>query len=190
MSDGAGSAGEVTDPEFGSAGPDDVDEVVRLVQAAYRGETSRGGWTTEADLLEGQRVDPAMVLDVVTDPLARVLTAHLDGDLVACCELRHRRDEDVAYLGMFAVRPGLQDRGLGRLVLEEAERWVAAEWGVRRVEMTVLEVRTELLAWYDRRGYRPTGETGDFPYGDERFGVPTRPDLRFMVLAKDLAPTP
>src|SRR5690606_8135754 len=91
------------------------------------------------------------------------------------------------YLGMFAVRPAIQGGGIGRAVLAAAERRVVVEWSVERMEMTVLDARPELIAWYRRRGYQPTGATDAFPYGDERFGTPRRPDLRFVVLAKDLA---
>ncbi len=176
--------------EFGFAGEADVDEVVALVQSAYRGDASRAGWTTEADIIEGQRVDREMVLELLAEPDAVVLTARAgggsDGRLVACCELRHKPDRGVGYLGMFAVEPTIQGGGLGRRVLAEAERVVAARWGATRVEMTVIDVRYELIAWYRRRGYQPTGDTGEFPYGDERFGLPTRPGLAFVVLAKDL----
>lgn len=172
---------------FGSATPTEVDEVVALVQSAYRGDDSRAGWTTEADLLEGQRVDHDMVLEMIERPDSRVMTVRCGGELVACCELQ-RKGGTTGHLGMFAVRPAVQNSGLGRRVLEEAERVARAEWGIERMEMTVLDLREELLAWYQRRGYAATGESGDFPYDDERYGRPTRPDLRFSVLAKDLTP--
>ncbi|NLD77641.1 MAG: GNAT family N-acetyltransferase [Acidimicrobiales bacterium] len=172
--------------DFGSAGEGDLDEIVVLVQSAYRGDESRAGWTTEADLLGGQRIDRGMLVDLLRNPNARILTVRSAGRLVACCELQLKADRGAGYLGMFAVKPGIQGSGIGRRVLEEAERQMAGDWGVARVEMTVLEVRQELIDWYARRGYHPTGESGDFPYDDERFGVPKRPDLRFEVLAKDL----
>jgi ribosomal protein S18 acetylase RimI-like enzyme len=87
---------------------------------------------------------------------------------------------------MFAVRPGLQNSGLGRRVLDAAERRARALWDAREMQMTVISVRDELIAWYERRGYRRTGEKRPFPYGDERFGRPRRPDLDFVVLAKPL----
>lgn len=163
----------------------DVDEIVQLVESAYRGETSKAGWTTEADLLAGQRTDAAAVRDLVEAPDARLLLA-VDGDaLLACCQLE-RRGADAAYFGMFAVRPGLQGGGLGKLVLAEAERLARDEWRASLMRMTVIAQRRELIAWYERRGYRATGETRPFPYGDERFGLPRRDDLHFVVLAKSL----
>jgi ribosomal protein S18 acetylase RimI-like enzyme len=88
---------------------------------------------------------------------------------------------------MFAVDPTLQAGGLGRSLLTEAERIARDEWGCRRMEMTVIVQRDELIAWYERRGYRRTGTYKPFPYGQERFGIPRREDLRFELLVKELA---
>ncbi|MFF8387123.1 GNAT family N-acetyltransferase [Streptomyces kanasensis] len=162
----------------------DVPALVALVESAYRGDASRAGWTTEADILDGQRTDPEGVRQVITAPGSRLVLTERGGELVACCQLEHRGD--TAYFGMFAVRPGLQGGGLGRRVLGEAERLAREEWGAREMHMTVISVREELIAWYERRGYRRTGRTTPFPYGDERFGVPRRPDLRFELLVKEL----
>ncbi|MEU6157951.1 GNAT family N-acetyltransferase [Streptomyces sp. NPDC047130] len=170
---------------FREATAEDVDALVELVQSAYRGDDSRAGWTTEADLLDGQRTDPEAVREIVADPSGRLLLAERDAATVACCQLEHRGAH--AYFGMFAVRPGLQGGGLGRAVLTEAERFVRATWGVTEMHMTVISVREELIAWYERRGYRRTGRTSPFPYGDERFGVPRREDLEFELLVKELA---
>ena len=85
---------------------------------------------------------------------------------------------------MLAVKPARQTRGLGKALLAEAERRARGELGAARVRMTVIEQRTELIAWYERRGYRRTGATEPFPYGNPRFGLPKRPDLRFVVLEK------
>ncbi|ANJ06157.1 MULTISPECIES: GNAT family N-acetyltransferase [Streptomyces] len=163
----------------------DVDGIVALIQSAYRGESSRAGWTTEADILQGQRTDPQGVLDVVKSPDSRLLTVEREGRVVACCQLEHRGTN--AYFGMFAVSPVLQGAGLGRAILAEAERRAREEWGVAEMHMTVISVREDLIAWYERRGYRRTGEMTPFPYGDERFGVPQRDDLRFELLVKPLA---
>ncbi|MET8664031.1 GNAT family N-acetyltransferase [Streptomyces tendae] len=162
----------------------DVDALVALIESAYRGDASRAGWTTEADILEGQRTDPQGVLEVVKAPDSRLLTVEQDGRIVACCQLEHR--EAHAYFGMFAVSPALQGAGLGKAIIAEAERQARATWGVTEMHMTVISVREDLIAWYERRGYRRTGKTTPFPYGDERFGIPQRDDLRFELLVKPL----
>lgn len=170
---------------FRDATAADVPVLVALVESAYRGESSRAGWTTEADLLQGQRTDAAAVARAVAEPGSRVLVAAVGGEVVGCCQLERR--EDYAYFGMFAVRPAAQGGGLGKAVIAEAERLVREEWGVREMHMTVISLRTELIDWYVRRGYARTGKMSPFPYGDERFGLPLRDDLEFELLVKPLA---
>jgi ribosomal protein S18 acetylase RimI-like enzyme len=87
---------------------------------------------------------------------------------------------------MFAVSPTMQGAGLGKVVMAEAERQAREAWGVREMHMTVISVRDDLIAWYERRGYRRTGQMSPFPYGDERFGIPQRADLQFELLVKPL----
>ncbi|MEU1038575.1 N-acetyltransferase [Streptomyces sp. NPDC005907] len=169
---------------FRDATDADVDALVGLIESAYRGESSRAGWTTEADILDGQRTDPEGVLAVVKSPDSRLLTVERDGAVVACCQLEHRGDH--AYFGMFAVSPALQGAGLGKVIMTEAERYARDVWGAGEMHMTVISVRDDLIAWYERRGYRRTGRMTPFPYGDERFGVPRRADLQFELLVKPL----
>ncbi|MEU6338761.1 GNAT family N-acetyltransferase [Streptomyces cellulosae] len=172
-------------PTFRDATDADVDALVELIESAYRGESSRAGWTTEADILDGQRTDRDGVLEVVKAADSRLLTVEREGRIVACCQLEHRGDH--AYFGMFAVSPALQGAGLGRTVIAEAERQAREGWGVTEMHMTVISVREDLIGWYERRGYRRTGRTTPFPYGDERFGIPQRDDLEFELLVKELA---
>jgi ribosomal protein S18 acetylase RimI-like enzyme len=171
-------------PALRSATQADVPALVALIESAYRGDESRTGWTTEADLLEGRRTDPEGVAEVIGTEGARMLAVEDEGGLVACCQLERR--DGHAYFGMFAVRPDRQGGGLGKLVMAEAERVAREEWGAREMHMTVISVRDDLIAWYERRGYRRTGRMTPFPYGDERFGLPQRDDLEFELLVKPL----
>ena len=164
----------------------EVDALVVLVESAYRGPASRAGWTTEADLLDGQRTDAAAVRDIIASSKGGMLLAEEGSDLTGCCRLERRGPND-AYFGMFSVRPTRQGHGVGRAILHEAERVARDEWGATRMSITVIRQPDDLLAWYERLGYQLTGVTEPFPYGDERFGIPTRPDLEFVVLAKSLA---
>ena len=163
----------------------DVEALTALVQRSYRGESSRAGWTTEADLLDGQRTDSSEVAAKVASGTGEVLVAVTEqGALVACCELELRPNS--AYFGMFAVEPALQAAGIGRFVLDAAEARARERWSSTVMEMTVIEQRTELIAWYERRGYQRTGEVRPFPYGDVTKGEPQRADLAFLVLRKSL----
>jgi ribosomal protein S18 acetylase RimI-like enzyme len=170
---------------FRAAGIADADAVVALVESAYRGESGLRGWTTETHLLDGRRTNAADVTQVMARPHSRILLAERDGRLLASCQIE-RHDDGAGYFGMFAVDPAEQGSGLGKQVLAEAERIAAEEWQCRIMRMTVIVQREELIAWYVRRGYRRTGECQPFPYGDERFGIPRRDDLRFEVLLKDI----
>ena len=166
-----------------AAGEAELGEVVALVNSAHRGDSARQGWANEADLLDGPRIDePTLRVDLGRVG-ARLLVLRGDGageggagGLLGCVWVEPA-GEGVWYLGMLAVRPDLQDRGLGRVVLAGAEAFARAH-GARRVRMTVIGVRETLIAWYRRRGYAGTGETQAFP------GEPSRADLRFVVLEK------
>lgn len=166
---------------------DDAEAVTELIESAYRGPVSRQGWTTEADLLDGQRTD----LDAVREAIARddvrmLLALGADGVLLGCCQIEQRSPQ-LAYFGSFAVRPDLQNFGLGKVLLAAAESAAVTHWHATAMEMTVIAQRDELIAWYLRRGYQLTGETRPFPYDDERFGLPRQRDLHFVVLQKPLA---
>ncbi|HBK45096.1 MAG TPA: GNAT family N-acetyltransferase [Xanthomonadaceae bacterium] len=173
---------------FRTATVADIDAIVALVTSAYRGDASRAGWTTEADFLDGNRIDPQVLRQDILRERSLVLLVEQDGVLVACA---HIADEHGAgYFGMFSVSPALQGGGIGKLLMVEAERIVHAQWGLPTMRMTVIDVRAELIAFYERRGYRRTGVFKPFPYGDDRFGIPLRDDLRFEVLEKPLGAQP
>jgi GNAT superfamily N-acetyltransferase len=173
----------VVSPAFRFAALGDIPQVVDLVQSAYRGDASRAGWTHEADLLGGQRLDADMLAMLLADPESAVLLAEDDQGLAACCHLRRPDAQGTATLGLFAVDPRRQAKGIGRQVLEAAVD-VTSSWGALRLAIEVIDRRHELIAWYARRGFTSTGETRPFPYGDERYGLPKLDDLRFTVLSR------
>ncbi len=169
---------------FRRATVEDVPALHRLVESAYRGEASRAGWTTEADFLDGQRTDPDELSALVRGPATRILLAHREGELVGSVLLRE--EPGCAYLGMLSVRPDLQAAGIGRALLDEAERAARVDLGRPEMRMRVISRRDALLGWYARRGYALTGEKEPFPYEEPRAGKPKRPDLEFVVLRKAL----
>lgn len=162
----------------------DIDDMVALIESAYRGESSRTGWTTEADLFDGRRTGPDELVPLLDRQDTRLLVCEQAGELVACAKLE--KSADTVFFGMFAVSPRQQNAGLGKLVLSRAEELAKQELGVSSMSMDVIVQREALIAWYERRGYARTGETSPFPYGDERFGIPLRDDLHFVRLQKPL----
>ena len=167
------------------ASPDDLPLLLDLVERAYRGDSARQGWTHEADLLDGQRTDLDALEEMVADPAQRILIFR-DGETIEACVSLARKEAGLVYLGLFTVDPVLQGTGLGKLMIAASEDYAAAHLDASRIEMTVIAQRPELIAWYERRGYRLTGERRPFPAADPRFGLPKRDDLEFVVLEKQL----
>ena len=160
-----------------------------MIESAYRGDSARRGWSHEADLLDGQRTDLAALEGALDDPAQSLLCLRDGEEAVACVALTDKGGA-LSYLGLLTVDPARQAAGLGRLILAAAEDRAASDFGASRIEMTVIAQRTELIAWYERRGYRLTGERRPFPHGNPRFGAPRRDDLEFVVLEKALALSP
>lgn len=168
---------------------EDAESISVLANAAFRGDSSRHGWTTEADLLGGQRTDPEKIMDLLLADnsvflVIPQLNQESDKKLLACVHLE-KKDESRAYLGMLTVDPFEQAGGVGRYLLKTSEDFVKKEWQCKVMEMTVISLRHELVNWYLRRGYKLTGEKRPFPMNDPRFGIPKCP-LEFVVLEKQL----
>lgn len=164
---------------------DELADVVALLNHAYRSGGEEAGWTTEAGLLDGDRISEQTLRQELADkPHASLLVWKIDAAINGCVWLEPVED-GVWYLGSLAVSPALQNARYGRRLLAAAEQWCRARGG-KTVKMTVLQARDTLVAWYLRRGYRRTGETEPFPADDTRFGIPTRPGLFFEVLTKPL----
>lgn len=162
----------------------DLDEIVSLVNGAYRGESSRQGWTTEADFLGGQRTDKEKLVELAFGNDSVIVVAKKGVLVSGCVNLAKIGSE--SYLGMLTVAPHLQGQGLGKCLISYAENWAKEKWKSRSMSMTVITLREELIGFYVRRGYQRTGEMKPFPYGDTRFGLPLRNDLQFEVLRKHL----
>lgn len=165
---------------------DDLPALHALIESAYRGAAARTGWTHEADLLDGQRTDIDSLADSLADPGHCLLVAVQADSVTGCVEITDKGD-GLCYLGLLSVAPDGQARGLGKHLIATAEAEAQTRFAATAMEMTVIRQRTDLVAYYERRGYRPTGEERPFPYGDERFGRPRRDDLAFVVLARRLA---
>lgn len=160
------------------ASPSDAAVLKRLLESAYRGDSARRGWNHEADLLDDERVTDDELANLLADPKVTMLVAR-DEDAVVGTVAVTRKSADLAYLGMLCVEPGLQSRGLGGRLLDAAED-CARNLGIAAMEMTVIDSRETLIAWYERRGYIRTGEARPFP-------VRLEPPVTFAVLEKPLA---
>jgi N-acetylglutamate synthase-like GNAT family acetyltransferase len=160
----------------------DISALVQLVNSAYRGPSSKKGWTTEADLLDGVRTDPNTLLEQLKQTEQTILKAtDISRNIIGCVSLQKKKD--TLYLGMLTVQPDIQATGIGKKLLLAAEDF-ARNHAIYCIEMTVISVRHELIAWYQRRGFELTGEKRAFPT-DPKFGI-KKQDLEFVVLEKKL----
>jgi ribosomal protein S18 acetylase RimI-like enzyme len=166
----------------------EAEQLVELIRSAYRGEASRSGWTSEADLVAGDRTDAENVRAIIDGSHSMMLVLSEGNDIIACCQLE-RHSDNVAYFGTFAVRPTAQGAGRGRLLITEAEQQAVLKYGSSVIEMTVLAQQEKLIAWYERLGYSRTGETRQFP-ADLIYARPLQEGLYFIVLTKELAGSP
>ncbi len=152
-----------------------------LVESTYRGDQARQGWTHEADLLTGARTSDAELAATIVNPAHSVLVAERENALVGTVTVSAAGPAR-AYLGMLSVAPGQQGSGLGRRLIIAAEAEARRHFGALVMEMTVIERRHELISWYERRGYRLTGETRPFP------AAPEEPvDFAMVVMERSLS---
>ena len=164
----------------------DAPAIAARVQSAYRGEGARRGWTTEAQLIPGERISPAEVAVLIARPDSAILLAEERATLAGCVHVEAAGG--VGHLGLLAVDPELQTGGLGRRLVAAAEALARGPFGAGEMRMQVVHSRGELIAWYERLGYARTGETAPFPFANADLGLPPEVDLHFVVLARRLAP--
>ena len=160
----------------------DVPALNRLVNSAYRGEESKKGWSTEADLLDGTRIDESALRDIILRGDTTILKYEESDQLIGCVELR--KESNKIYLGMLSVKPDLQGGGIGKKILEASEVFAHGQ-NCATIFMTVISARQPLIDWYIRKGYQLTGERKPFIVPDSRWGIPKQ-KLEFVVLEKKL----
>lgn len=160
----------------------DVPELNILVNSAYRGESSKKGWTTEEHLLGGIRTDEGDLSALLQKENVTILKYTESGKIIGSVYLEKQADK--LYLGMLTVSPELQGGGIGKKLMQASEDF-AKEQQLSKVSMTVISVRKELIEYYERRGYKHTGETKPFPMNDPKFGLPKQL-LEFIVMEKQL----
>lgn len=143
----------------------DAQDIAELINSSYRGESSRAGWTTEADILDGLRTTTQEVASIIKRDDAFVLVGVLRDQIVAtiCCERQDAYGRNIAHLGMIAVKPTLQNKGHGTAMIHAAEAMTFREWRVVGFHMAVITLREELIAFYERLGYARSGEFKNFP---------------------------
>lgn len=162
---------------------EDIPALVVLINSAYRGETSKKGWTTEAHLLEGKRTDEVEMTEIFSDPKNTILKFTENEKIIGSVLLVEK--ENQLYLGMLTVSPELQNGGIGKKLLAEAENH-AKSLGLSSIIMTVISVREELIAWYKRHGYADTGKREAFPESEIHVTVSSVP-LEFIYMEKKLS---
>jgi len=174
---------------FQSAKLADVSELSTLINGAYRGEKALHSWSSEASLLDGQRVDVQMLTMQIQRANSAILSGHrlndLDKKLIGCVAVEQLSSQ-LSHLGMLTVDVSEQQNGFGDAFLKAGEAFAIRVFHAAKMRLTVLVQRPELIQWYERRGYRPTGEEQPFPYEDERFGKPRQHNLKFAVFEKVL----
>lgn len=159
---------------------EDVSNLNKLINSAYRGESSKKGWTTEANLLEGPRTNEKELTETFQNRKNTILKFTENNQITGCVLLIEK--EQQLYLGMLTVSPELQNSGVGKKLLQEAEIH-ASTLGLPKIVMTVISVREELIAWYKRNGYFDTGAREPFPVSDVHIPITIQP-LEFIVLEK------
>lgn len=171
-----------SNPHINFATAANVAAVKDLVNAAYRGESSKQGWTTEAGLISGEtRTNDEIVFEVIQQAGSVILIYKEEEVISGCVNLQQHGNK--IYLGMFSVSPALQGRGIGKKLLQAAEEY-ALHINCIAIYMSVISVRNELIDWYKRHGYADTGERKPFEE-DAVTGKHLQP-LEFMILEKEL----
>ena len=168
--------------------PDDrqLSEIVVMMNTAFRATDSDRGWSLDVDYIGGERINHSLLREEIAKGAVYLVARQDETGFIQGCVSLQTTSPDTWYLGSLTVTPALQNSGFGRALLSAAEEY-AEKRGAHIIQIAVVHVRQAPISWYERRGYKKTGETRPFPYGDHRYGTPRRSDLRFVVLEKALS---
>ena len=171
----------ISNPHISIAKTSDIPQLVSLINSAYRGDDSKKGWTTEAELFDGMRINEEVLTNILSNNDAVMLKyTNSDSAIIGCVYLE--KQESQMYLGLLSVSPDIQASGIGKQLLAAAEEY-AHERDCNKISMTVITIRTELVEWYQRRGYKPTGEIKQFP--QDKVNTPNQ-RLELFVMEKEV----
>ncbi len=165
---------------------DDCDSLANLINISYRNEPTCQGWTNENELIDGLRTTSDTLRNIINsnESVVLIFFDEIKQILIGCVHLQHKSEMKMAYLGMLSVRPDLQTRGYGKFILSTGEKYAQDQWNIDFIEITVVIQRTELIDFYNRRGYNDTGQRLPFP--STQFGHPKRDDLQFCFMRKSI----
>lgn len=168
---------------LGIASLADTAEITALVNSVYRGENAKKGWTTEADFIDGIRINNAKVTEIINSKTEVIFTAVSDNKIVGCVHLEKK--DKYSLFGMLSVDVNYQTAGIGKILITECERYTKDDWNLNEIRMKVIGRRIELIEYYKRRGYLITGEHEDFGSCGDTFGE-FKEKLYFEVMKKEL----
>lgn len=170
--------------EFEVAGQSDAGQITELVNSVYRGENSKKGWTTEADLLGGIRITEEKIIELINTSGKAILITLFEKKIIGSVFLEEKKD--ACYLGMLSVDVNFQNSGIGKIIIERCENFAREEFKSKEMTIKVFGARPELISYYQRRGYNITGEKESFTPSDDSIGIPKAKDLYFEILSKKL----
>lgn len=167
------------DNRLKSPNTDDATELCDLVNSAYRGEQ---GWTKETDIVSGERTNTQDIKALILNPKSHLLVATENKNITACVCIEKKDNQ--AYIGLLAVNPAYQNKGIGKKILHLAERYAVKQLYTNKLVMVVITQRTELISFYERRGYKRTGEIEEYPIS-LNVGMPMVEGLTIEYLTKN-----
>lgn len=156
-----------------------IEKISNLVNEAYRGKI---GWTKETDLVQGNRTTASDIKSIILNSNSHLLISLEQNKIIACICVEQINNE--AYIGLFAVAPNKQAKGIGKQVLQLAEQYAINNFTFEKFVMVVVSQREELISYYERRGYTRVGKIKQYPT-NLNVGIPKVENLTIEYLEKN-----